>query len=408
MANIILNPTNIPEAVSTGYQRQNTLIYAGMAGFSNINMPVAGVISGGSIIEINGSLAKSTADEVVADMDSIPVNSVFYVYAVPVSETEIEYRASTQTPVWSTEKCGFYLGENRAVFKASKDDMGNVLGAVKINDILYYDIPLNTGGVQVYSKNVVTHESFYRVAGWYRFEMASGLGNGKGGNGGTAPGQIGVGGAGGAGGVPATANYRGEIFYHQAGEIIIHIGGNGYNGSSGGNGRGTNNGGAGGGGGGGSGGGDETYIISGTNKFTTGKIKSGDGGNGGNGTDVGSIGGYGGEGSRFGGTGTNGGGAENSGGRGGVGFSASFSTPGAEEYGGSGGGGGAWYYGSNSDVVRLGGGGGGGTVAGGAGGTGAYNGLNGSGGGGSPGSARSSGSGSAGYCKIFALTTIQG
>jgi hypothetical protein len=212
MASVILNPTSIPEEVSTGYQAQNILIYASMVGFCNINMSTTGVISRGSIIEINGTLARSFANENVLGISSIPANSIFFVYVVPISETEIEYQASSNVPKWNTEKCGYYDNANRAVIRASKDTAGNVYGVMKMSDILYSDIPPNTGGSLVYSSNVRSHELITCDAGWYRYEMASGLGGGYGENGGA--GASGMSPAGGAGGLPSISNNRSAVFWH--------------------------------------------------------------------------------------------------------------------------------------------------------------------------------------------------
>jgi hypothetical protein len=369
MADIILNPTNIPEAVSTGYQRQNTLMYAGMVGFCNLNMSNTGIISGGSIVEINGTLARSYINENVAGISSIPANSIFFVYAVPVSETEIEYQASSAVPDWSTEKCGYYENASRAVIRASKDTAGNVYGVIKMSDILYSDIPPNEGGAVVYSKNVRSHERITLDSGWYRYEIASGLGAGNGGNG--AQGGPMYSGNGGSGGVASAANQRSAVFWHQGGEVVIHVGGNGFTGTSGGSGSGTIKGG--GGGGTGSGMGEETYISVGAALFNTGKVKSGNGGNGGAGNY-----GAGGSGNKFGLPGTDG--TDTVGtatyGVGGTGFSLP-----KKDYGGAGGGGGG---------TNIGSGGNGGSIT-------LYSRNS------YPGYAREFGDAAAGYCNIYQL-----
>jgi hypothetical protein len=358
MATLIPNPTNIPEEVSTGYQRQNILVYASMVGFSNINMSNTGVISAGSIIEINGTLVRSYANENVLGMGSIPQNSIFFIYAVPISETEIEYQASTNVPTWNTEKCGYYNNSNRAVIRASKDTGGNVYGVIKMNDILYSDIPANTGGSLIYSKNVRSHDRITANAGWYRYEMSSGLGKGNGGDGISA----GVAHPGGPGGVASTANTRSAVFWHSGGEIIVHVGGNGYTGETGAVTGGTIPG----GGGSGSGAGEETSIKTGAAVFTTGRVDSGKGGNGLGTTDY-----PGGTGSYFGLSGGDGAGGT----KGGSGFdSADYG------YGGCGGGGG----GAGSNAGKGGG-------------------INVGSKSSHPGWAREMGDTAAGYCRIYQL-----
>jgi hypothetical protein len=290
MATIIPNPDNVPGAVSSGYQRQNTLIFASMVGFCNINMSTSGVISRGSIIEINGSLARSFNNEGVSGLSSIPNNSIFYIYAVPISATEVVYQASISAPTWSTEKCGYYYNANRAVLRAFKDANGNITGVTIMDDPLSSDMPPNSGGTLVFSRNYRSHTRITLDPGWFRYEMTSGLGNGNGGDGYKRTGVNYPGS--GAAGVASTSYFRSAVFRHQGGEILIHVGGNGYNGQAGGGGQ---NGSAfagdsSGGGGSGSGAGEETYIVIGSSLYTTGKVGSGKGGNGGDGNASGTPG----------------------------------------------------------------------------------------------------------------------
>jgi hypothetical protein len=349
MAIIIPNPTNIPEAVSTGYQRQNTVIFASMVGFCNISMSNIGVISAGSVVEINGVLVKSYYDENVSGINLIPGNMMFFIYAVPVNAEEIEYRASIEVPEWSTEKSGYYDG-GRAVIRASKDSSGSIGGITKMTDILYAATLPNEGGTLIYSKNVRSFEHLYLTSGWYRYEMASGLGNGDGQNASSSPG---------AGGVPYISITKTAVFWCPGCSVAIRIGGNGYNGVagsvglSGGGSGGSGNGRTGGpGGGSGAGAGEETSISFLSTIFSTGNTESGRGGSGGVGVgDYSYPGGAGGSGTGFGGTGKRGqpgatrgtGDAKSdggSGGPGGTGFSSATVALGYEGFGGSGGGGG--------------------------------------------------------------------
>ena len=117
-------------------------------------------------------------------------------------------------------------------------------------------VPANSGGTLVFNKAIRTHETYHGQSGWFRYELQSGLGNGDGGTG---------------GGVPAVSNSITGVFYHNGGNIIIHIGGNGFNGGN----RSASYAGS-----GGSGAGEETYIISGQQKFFTERVKPGNGSNG--------------------------------------------------------------------------------------------------------------------------------
>jgi hypothetical protein len=374
MATIIPNPDNVPGAVSSGYQRQNTLIFASMTGFCNINMSVTGVISRGSIIEINGSLARSFDNEPVNGLSSIPNNSVLYIYAVPISEKEIMYQASQDVPTWNTEKCGYYYNASRAVITAMKDANGNLIGVTKMDDPLTSDIPSNSGGLLVFSSSVRSHTRITLDSGWFRYEMASGLGKGDGGNGSTYTGVYYNGS--GAAGVASTLYFRGAVFFHQGGEVLIHIGGNGYNGQAGGSGRNAEHtsGSSGGGGGSGSGAGEETYIMVGASLYTTGKVESGKGGNGGSNKTMGSIT-EGSPGTYFGLTAPNGG--------------TGFDTP-NEDYGGCGGNGAGVQYENNDHDYSTAGGKGAGILI-----ISPFS--------GSPGWARPWGDSAAGYCSIYRL-----
>lgn len=331
MAVIIPNPTNTPEAVSTGYQRQNTVLFSSMVGFCNINMSVAGIISAGSIVEVNGTLVKSYSDEKVSEMNLIPSNSMFFIYAVPISKDTIEYIASTDVPEWSTDKSGYYYDGARAVIRVYKDLSGNIGGITKMSDILSSNIPPNEGGVLIYSKNVRSFEHLYLTPGWYRYEMSSGAG---GGSGGTPVNEVG-----GGGGVPHIYIFKSSVFFCPGASLAVKVGGNGYIGLSGTNGTASGDTWGGGGGGAGGGAGEESYISFLSIKMSTGNVESGSGGRGGTSKRELAIGGLG---AFHGGTGRPGQGYnEFSGtGAGGKGFGPDIVAFGYEGWGGSGGGGG--------------------------------------------------------------------
>jgi hypothetical protein len=118
MAVIFSLPTNVPEAVSTGYQRQNTLSYAMMTGhlslgLSNMDNSSAPKVLAGSVFEVNAGLFKVTADESVGGSPSTGQN---YVYAVPYTGGCV-FQYSSAKPAWSVPKGGWYNGNNRAVAK---------------------------------------------------------------------------------------------------------------------------------------------------------------------------------------------------------------------------------------------------------------------------------------------------
>jgi hypothetical protein len=378
MAIIIENPTNIPVAVLTGYQRQNILIFAGMVGYCNINMSNIGVISGGSVVEINGVLVKSYANEDVSRINLVPNDRMFFIYLVPVNETEMEYRASIDIPQWNNEKGGYYYDGGRAVIRASKDSSGSIGGITKMSDVLYTTTMPNEGGTLIYSRNYRSLDHLYLTAGWYRYELASGLGGGDGGRGDNVsasyPSPVG-----GAGGVPNMNIIKSSVFWCPGCSVEIRVGGNGYTGDSGGDGYRA----AAGVGGGGGGAGEESYVSFLSTKFTTEKTDNGRGGDGGDGYRI-----TGGTGSSFGGTGVDG--IKNissaTPAKGGVGFGPGSFTLGYEGYGGSGGGSGGGFP-TGSDGVGVG-------VS-----------VNNWTRGGFPGWMRPYGDYAAGYARIYALTT---
>jgi len=408
MTEVISNPDNVPSGVTTGYQRQNTVLYASMVGFTNINFR-SNKIAAGSIFEYLGNLIKVTADESVSNIASMG-NSMFYIYAFFNSSNVVEFRASADVPDWFDNLNGHYKlvsGKyQRAIIKAVRSADNNGIMGVQMNNILNNVAsvtPPNSGGTQVYTNNVRAHEVTHQNPGWYRFEMKSGSGNGAG--------TSATANAAGGGGTPSTYNSISGVFYHFGGAILVHVGGNGFMGGSGG--VSTNSSATGHGGGGGSGAGEESYIVSGSQIYKTERIRSGDGGDGGNGSSVVGSGGrgsldMGGASSNF--TALNGNG-EN--GRGQL-FSNDNSIKVFPAAGGAGGNGGGAGVASaiNGSTAAIAARGGSGVLGYGAGGGGSsytsassgsqYSGPGG-GGGGAPGWNRSLGDSAAGYVNIFFL-----
>jgi len=278
MTEVIENPTNIPEGVTTGYQAQNTVLYASMVGFTNINFR-NNKIAAGSIFEYLGNLIKVIEDEDVYDINSMN-NSLFYIYAYFNASNIVLFRASTDEPIWNEHKNGYYKSVDgnlqRAIIKAVRNISDNSITGVQMNNILNNVTsvtPPNSGGNQVYTKNVRAHEVTHQNPGWYRFEIKSGSGKGNGVNSSNQ--------SGGGGGVPSIFNSINGVFYHLGGAILVHIGGNGFNGGSG-ESVVYSYGSSGAGAGGGSGAGEESYIMSGSQIYKTEKIFPGNGGSSGN------------------------------------------------------------------------------------------------------------------------------
>ena len=268
MAMLLPNPDNVPSEVLTGYQAQNNLIYAGNAGFLNINMSPEGIVSEGSVFELNGFLAKVETAEPVNGIKNLPAKTVFYVYAMESSlgNEDVGFFAAVDAPEWDTAKGGYYLSNgSRALLRGVTDNNRNISGLMKMNAVLNTSVPPDEGGELVYQKNERLHETVSLEAGWYRFEMASGAGRGN----------AGVTGSYLTGGQPSERKELSGVFYHPGGNLLVHVGGDGYKGGDGikndsyfrhac--------------GGGGSGAGEETYIQPGGAKISTGHVKPGDGG----------------------------------------------------------------------------------------------------------------------------------
>jgi hypothetical protein len=118
MAIIYPMPTNVPEQVSTGYQRQNTLMYAVMAdhlslSLTNLDNSSVPQVQAGSVFGVNGGLfyVPDGADEAISGS---PATGQNYVYAVP-NDGGAAFQYSAVKPVWSATKGGWYDGNNRAV-----------------------------------------------------------------------------------------------------------------------------------------------------------------------------------------------------------------------------------------------------------------------------------------------------
>ncbi len=81
---LLPNPDNVPGAVSSGYQRQNTNMYAISTGLNTLHPKIDGnniIISAGGIIEINGALFVLQKDVSLTFPNN---NQNYYIAIVPV------------------------------------------------------------------------------------------------------------------------------------------------------------------------------------------------------------------------------------------------------------------------------------------------------------------------------------
>jgi hypothetical protein len=390
---LLPNPTNIPEAVSTGYQRQNTNIFVLQTGldttepYDDNNTGVI-TIPGGGIVELNGSLFKLTSDVTLQKPNA---NTAYWIAVIDNGDGTANLSLVIRPGKWNPEKKGCY-----------KTDGSRTLNWVS------FGILNNLTETAVFSKNTKGTETHILQKSWYYADLRSGLGGSNGGNGGNggngSANSNGTSGAGGGGGIASNYKSIQKIFFIEKQQTItVKAGGNGWNGGSGG----TNSslfayvtGAPGGGGGGASGTGEESSIFE--LNINTGETQNGNGGNGGRGGN-----GVDGRTSNF---DIHGGGG--SGGGGGGGFiggnagSGGTGSPGGGTNGISGSGGGSVIGGVGTDMYGGDGGSGGGGNGGSAGknnnGNNASNGVGG-GGMGSHGRHRPDGSTAAGYCNIYKL-----
>jgi hypothetical protein len=256
------NPTNVPEAVSTGYQRQNTALYALMTGLDttepydttvsilsssgNIIIPVGG------LVEVNGSLFKISSQVTLAK----PVSSRYYWVAVYDNGNGYASLSLVDRPGdWNPAKKGCYRTDN----------------ARTLNWVSYGFIP-SGAPEQVFYANTKGWHTYKIKKGWYIANVTSGLGDGAGEKGSSSTsGNV----DGGAGGVASKYVSSSQIFFQEYNtNLVIRVGGSGGNGGNGGDGIFKDTGSTS-GGGGGSGSGEPSEIVG---LISSGKIKAGEGG----------------------------------------------------------------------------------------------------------------------------------
>jgi hypothetical protein len=277
------NPDNVPGRVSSGYQRQNTNMYAIQTGLDTTEPYDNGsgliTIPAGGLVELNGVMFKLTAGIELQK----PVAAQAYWVAITdngdgVGDTPSTASASLvdRPGAWNPAKKGCY-----------RTDGSRTLNWVSLGSLA------STAGLPIVhnSGNVKGSAAIQLSPGWYRVEIVSGSGGGNGGNGGNgvaaSTGGSSNGGAGGAGGSATNKITKYKIFFFdKSGQHDIKVGGNGGNGGTGGQGGGGENtssynyysGGGGGGGGGGTG--ESTSF----DDFETGEVPCGAGGHGGDGS----------------------------------------------------------------------------------------------------------------------------
>jgi hypothetical protein len=235
---ILPNPDNVPGAVSSGYQRQNTNLFALQTGIDTTEPRDNGndtiTIPAGGIVEVNGSLFSVNSDVTLTK----PVSSRAYWIAVTDGGDGLaSFSLETRPGIWDSSKKGCYKNNN-----------ARTLNWVSLGYI--FNSP--TSNAYFSSPSVKGKHNIQLPCGWYYTILVSGKGKGDGGN--ASSSSVG------SGGVSTVAEtVTGIFFIKNTGNIFISIGADGENG---GNGSlndlpGTTDEY---GGGGGSGGGEKTYI----------------------------------------------------------------------------------------------------------------------------------------------------
>jgi hypothetical protein len=166
---LLPNPDNVPGAVSSGYQRQNTNFFASTVGLDLLSFVKNSTnntltLYGGGIVEINGALYKIQSN-VTFNLDT---SKNQYVRLLPSGD----YASASLVDALGTfdyNKNGYYSG-----------------GARIINpyDNLHGVIPYRIGGNLVVNIFGNTSTTYNADAGWYHYGIMGGKG-GKGGTGGT-------------------------------------------------------------------------------------------------------------------------------------------------------------------------------------------------------------------------------
>jgi len=266
------NPDNVPGAVTTGYQRQNTNIFAIQTGLDTSEPRDDGNgfvhIPRGGIIEVNGVMFKITGD---ITLQKDEPDTMYWLAVNDNGDGTATIELSPKAGMWDSTKQGFYNLQNQRILN------WNSFGTFDENYIIDNELPL------VFSQTVKGEWNISLQSGWYIIDLMSGLGGGRGGDGSAGPN---VGGGAGGGGIPYLSNRIFRMFHYNIHEdrnkgiynrlFHVMVGGNGGNGINGSNGNQGSLGPGGGGGGGGSGSGEES-------KFDDIVCRAFNGGNGGTG-----------------------------------------------------------------------------------------------------------------------------
>ena len=161
------NPDNVPGAVTSGYQRQNTNLYVLQTGLDTTEPYDDGEgaisIPAGGIVDVNGVLFKLTADVVLGKPNA---GTCYWVAIADNGDGTTTPSLVTRPGAWDSAKKGCYTEDNK-----------RTLNWVSLGQTSYSGLPLtktfNTKGMHTWRGKT----------GWYYIILKSGLGGGNGGSG---------------------------------------------------------------------------------------------------------------------------------------------------------------------------------------------------------------------------------
>jgi hypothetical protein len=143
---LLPNPTNVPEAVSTGYQRQNINFFALQTGLDTTNPVITNdgnsiFIPAGGIIEANGSLFKLLND---TSIDIPDINNDYYMRVTDNGDGTATLSLTEDYPTFIPSKNGWYTADNERVL--NKFYMRKILvrrdaNNENIDAVVFIDIP---------------------------------------------------------------------------------------------------------------------------------------------------------------------------------------------------------------------------------------------------------------------------
>jgi hypothetical protein len=160
------NPTNVPEEVSSGYQRQNTNMFAIQTGLDT-TAPYdngSGVITipAGGVVEVNGVLFKLTAN---VTLNKSNQNTCYWIAITGNGNGTASASLVTRPGAWRHDKLGCY-----------RTDGKRTLNWISLGTLA--SLTEST----VFSQNVKGRWEIQLPKGWYYIYLASGKGGGNGGN----------------------------------------------------------------------------------------------------------------------------------------------------------------------------------------------------------------------------------